>query len=78
MCIRDSLQADEFQEVRYKQMDEIYTELLAPYRTNGVPQIVCGDMNTESEIKEMCIRDRSSSQTCRNNQPVILRPLTLL
>jgi phospholipase C len=46
------LQADEFQEVRYKQMDEIYTELLAPYRTNGVPQIVCGDMNTESEIKE--------------------------
>ena len=46
------LQADEFQEVRYKQMDEIYTELLAPYRTNGIPQIVCGDMNTEAEIKE--------------------------
>ena len=46
------LQADQFQEVRYKQMDEIYTELLAPYRTNGIPQIVCGDMNTEAEIKE--------------------------
>ncbi len=46
------LQADEFQEVRYKQMDEIYTELLGPYRKDGVPQIVCGDMNTEAEIKE--------------------------
>ena len=46
------LQADEFQEVRYKQMDEIYTDLLAPYRRNGVAQIVCGDMNTEAEIKE--------------------------
>ncbi len=46
------LQADEYQDVRYKQMDEIYTDLLAPYRRNGVPQIVCGDMNTEAEIKE--------------------------
>ena len=46
------LQADEYQEVRYKQMDEIYTDLLAPYLRNGVPQIVCGDMNTEAEIKE--------------------------
>ena len=46
------LQADEFQQVRYKQMDEIYTELLAPYALNGVPQIVCGDMNTEAEITE--------------------------
>jgi phospholipase C len=46
------LQADEYQEVRYKQMDQIYTDLLAAYRRNGVPQIVCGDMNTEAEIKE--------------------------
>jgi len=46
------LQADEFQQVRYKQMDEIYIELLAPYALNGVPQIVCGDMNTEAEITE--------------------------
>ena len=46
------LQADEYQDVRYKQMDEIYTDLLAPYRRNGVSQIVCGDMNTEAEIKE--------------------------
>ena len=46
------LQADEYQETRYKQMDEIYTELLAPYRRDGVVQIVCGDMNTEAEIKE--------------------------
>ena len=46
------LQADEYQQVRYKQMDEIYTELLAPYALNGVPQIVCGDMNTEAEITE--------------------------
>lgn len=46
------LQAEEHQEVRYKQMDHIYADLLAPYRREGVPQIVCGDMNTEAEIKE--------------------------
>ncbi|HWB62732.1 MAG TPA: sphingomyelin phosphodiesterase [Chitinophagales bacterium] len=46
------LQADQYQEIRYKQMDEIYSELLAPYRRDGVPQLVCGDMNTEAEITE--------------------------
>ncbi|MDB5283943.1 MAG: Endonuclease/exonuclease/phosphatase [Bacteroidota bacterium] len=46
------LQADEYQNIRYKQMDQIYMELLAPYRREGVPQLVCGDMNTEVEIKE--------------------------
>jgi endonuclease/exonuclease/phosphatase family metal-dependent hydrolase len=33
-------------------MDAIYSELLARYRRDGVPQLVCGDMNTEAEIKE--------------------------
>ena len=46
------LQADNFQEVRYKQMDQIYVDLLSECRHEGVPQIVCGDMNTENEIKE--------------------------
>jgi endonuclease/exonuclease/phosphatase family metal-dependent hydrolase len=46
------LQADKYQNIRFKQMDEIYTELLAPFKTDGVPQIVCGDMNTEAEIKQ--------------------------
>ncbi len=46
------LQADQFQEVRFKQMDQIYTELLSPFNRPGVPQLICGDMNTEAEIKD--------------------------
>jgi len=47
------LQADnDHQLIRYKQMEQIYSELLAQYKREGVPQIICGDMNTEAEIKE--------------------------
>ncbi|MFN8322586.1 MAG: sphingomyelin phosphodiesterase [Chitinophagales bacterium] len=46
------LQADGFNRIREKQMDQIYTELLAENKKEGVPQIICGDMNTENEIKE--------------------------
>ncbi len=46
------LQADGFDKIREKQMDQIYTELLAENKKEGVPQILCGDMNTESEMKE--------------------------
>jgi len=46
------LQADGFNKIREKQMDQIYLELLAEYKKEGVPQILCGDMNTESEMKE--------------------------
>lgn len=45
------LQADGFDKIREKQMDQIYMELLAEYKKEGVPQILCGDMNTESEMK---------------------------
>ncbi len=45
------LQADGFDKIREKQMDQIYTELLAENKREGVPQIICGDMNTESEMK---------------------------
>lgn len=46
------LQADGFDRIREKQMDQIYLELLAENKKEGVPQIICGDMNTESEMKE--------------------------
>ena len=46
------LQADGFNKIREKQMDQIYLELLAENKKEGVPQIICGDMNTESEMKE--------------------------
>jgi endonuclease/exonuclease/phosphatase family metal-dependent hydrolase len=46
------LQADGFDKIREKQMDQIYLELLAENKKEGVPQIICGDMNTEREMKE--------------------------
>lgn len=46
------LQADGFDRIREKQMDQIYTELLAEYKREGVPQVICGDMNTEKEMQE--------------------------
>jgi sphingomyelin phosphodiesterase len=45
------LQADNYTEVREKQMDQIYLELLGKYRRDDVPQIICGDLNTEKEMK---------------------------
>lgn len=46
------LQAENFPKVREKQMDQIYLELLSEYRRDGVPQIICGDMNTERDIEQ--------------------------
>ncbi len=46
------LQSDQQQLIRYRQMDQIYVELLAEFRKNDVPQFLCGDMTTEAEIKE--------------------------
>lgn len=46
------LQADGFDKIREKQMDQIYNELLAENKKEGVPQIICGDMNTEKEMNE--------------------------
>jgi endonuclease/exonuclease/phosphatase family metal-dependent hydrolase len=45
------LQADGFDKIREKQMDQIYMELLSEFKRDSVPQILCGDMNTESEMK---------------------------
>jgi len=42
------VQADDFPTVRALQLKEIYTGLLAKFRCDGVPQIICGDMNTEN------------------------------
>lgn len=46
------LQADGYDEIRQKQMNQIYIELLAEYREEGVPQLICGDLNTEQAMKE--------------------------
>lgn len=46
------LQADGYDLIRQKQMDQMYTELLIPYKQDGIPQIICGDMNTEQQMKE--------------------------
>ena len=46
------LQADQFTEIREKQMDQIYLELLNKYKRDDVPQIICGDLNTETDINE--------------------------
>lgn len=46
------LQSENQQPVREKQMDQIYMELISKYRNDGVPQIICGDMNTENDMKE--------------------------
>jgi sphingomyelin phosphodiesterase len=45
------LQSEAHHEVRVKQLDQIFIELLAKYRKEDVPQVICGDMNTEIEIK---------------------------
>jgi endonuclease/exonuclease/phosphatase family metal-dependent hydrolase len=44
------LQADGYDRIREKQMDQIYKELLVENKKEGVPQIICGDMNTEKEM----------------------------
>lgn len=46
------LQSERQHEVRMKQMDQIFLELLARHRKEDVPQLICGDLNTEQEIKE--------------------------
>ena len=46
------LQADGFDKIREKQMDQIYLELLSEHKREGVPQILCGDMNTEKEMND--------------------------
>ncbi len=46
------LQADDATEIREHQMDQIYKELLVKYKQDSVPQIICGDFNTEDRMKE--------------------------
>lgn len=46
------LQSENASEIREKQMDQMFVELLLKHREQNVPQIVCGDLNTESDIKE--------------------------
>lgn len=46
------LQSENQQPVREKQMNQIYIELISKYKNDSVPQIICGDMNTENDMKE--------------------------
>jgi sphingomyelin phosphodiesterase len=46
------LQAQNHPDIRRMQIHHIYDSLLIKYRIQGVPQIICGDMNTEIEIEK--------------------------
>lgn len=42
-------QSDFYREIRKKQMQQIFLELLVPFAKRGVPQIICGDLNINSD-----------------------------
>ena len=46
------LQAQNQAKIRLIQTQHIYDSLLTKYKVEGVPQIICGDMNTEVEIEQ--------------------------
>ena len=46
------MQSEFYPEIRKQQFDMMYRELLSVNKKEGVPQIICGDMNTETLIKE--------------------------
>lgn len=45
------LQSEDQAIIREKQMDQIYMQLLAPHHQENVPQMICGDLNTEDNMK---------------------------
>jgi len=46
------LQAQNHPDIRNLQIRHMYDSLIIKYRVEGVPQIICGDMNTEIEIQK--------------------------
>ncbi len=46
------LQAQNHHDIRKLQIQHMYDSLLNKFRIEGVPQIICGDMNTEIEIEK--------------------------
>ncbi|HEX2618396.1 MAG TPA: endonuclease/exonuclease/phosphatase family protein, partial [Flavobacteriales bacterium] len=48
------LQAGDLPSVRAHQFQELYTDLLTRYHRDGVPQIICGDMNTGPDEEAYC------------------------
>jgi endonuclease/exonuclease/phosphatase family metal-dependent hydrolase len=46
------LQSEDQSTIREKQMDQIYMQLLSPHHKENVPQMICGDLNTEDHMKE--------------------------
>jgi len=51
-----SMQSNECQKIRDRQMCTIYTELLQKHHKNQVPQFIVGDLNTECHIPQRYIR----------------------
>lgn len=45
------MQADYKPKIREKQFDQMNSELLHKFKEDGVPQIICGDLNTEREFE---------------------------
>ncbi len=45
------MQADYKPKIREKQFEQMNSELLHKFQEQGVPQIICGDMNTEREFE---------------------------
>jgi len=43
------LQADEYSNIRKKQINQLYNELVLPYKNDSIPQIICGDFNINAE-----------------------------
>ena len=51
--ITTHLQDDEYpQYIRVNQLNEIYDKLIVPYSDPGIPQIICGDFNTDEKVAE--------------------------
>jgi sphingomyelin phosphodiesterase len=46
------LQAQNHPDIRNLQIRHMYDSLITKYKIEGVPQIICGDMNTEIEIEK--------------------------
>jgi endonuclease/exonuclease/phosphatase family metal-dependent hydrolase len=51
--IATHLQDDDYpQDIRNNQLSEIYEKLIVPYSDPHIPQIICGDFNTDEKVTE--------------------------
>jgi endonuclease/exonuclease/phosphatase family metal-dependent hydrolase len=69
------LQAQNQAAIRKIQFHHIYDSLLAKYKVDGVPQIICGDMNTEVEIAT-CYKDMLKSLDAEDGELAGIQKVT--